>query len=62
MSSCGYDADHFTVAVSLPVSLALRAHAVNVMIEEKVKEFDRDDVVPIKQVKSEDLTMFYFNG
>ena len=25
---CGYDADHFTVAISLPISLALREHSV----------------------------------
>ena len=50
MSSCGYDSDHYTVAVSLPVSLALRSHAINVMLE-GIENFDEDDVVPIKQVR-----------
>ena len=29
---CGYDADHFTVAISLPISLALREHSVKVYL------------------------------
>ncbi len=53
---CGYDADHFTVALSLPVSMALRQHAINVYVAERLAgtddadQFDEDDVVPIKQV------------
>ena len=29
---CGYDADHFTVAISLPISLALREHSVKELL------------------------------
>ena len=47
---CGYDADHFTIAVSLPVSLAIRSHSMNIFLSEKLETFDEDDVVPIKQV------------
>ncbi len=56
MSESGHDADHFTVAVSLPVSLALRAHSLNVLLSSssegspRVEGFDEDEVVPIKQV------------
>ena len=50
----GYDADHFTIAVSLPVSLSLRSHSLNLYLEEKVPHFDPDQVVPIKQVKSKE--------
>lgn len=46
----GYDADHFTVAVSLPVSLALRTHSVNLYLSSKLDTFCDDEVVPIKQV------------
>ena len=52
----GYDADHFTIAVSLPVSLSLRSHSLNLYLEEKVSSFDVDQVIPIKQVRT--LTNF----
>ena len=48
--AAGYDADHFTIAISLPVSLTLRNHSLNLYLEEKVPNFDDDIVVPIKQV------------
>ena len=50
--AAGYDADHFTIAVSLPVSLTLRSHALNLYLEENVKNFDEEQVVPIKQVRT----------
>jgi hypothetical protein len=50
IKSAGYDADHYTVAVSLPVSTTLRSHSLNLYLEEKVENFDPDQVVPIKQV------------
>ena len=49
IKKCGYDADHFTVAISLPVSLALRSHSLNLFLDEKMSDFDDDEVVPIKQ-------------
>ena len=55
----GYDADHFTIAVSLPVSLTLRSHSLNLYLEEKVSDFDVDRVVPIKQVKQEKSLKFW---
>lgn len=57
MSSCvrngGYDSDHLSVAVSLPVSLALRSHSVNIFLAAEVEQFDEDEVVPIKQVRQQ---------
>jgi hypothetical protein len=44
-----YDEDHFTVAISLPVSLALRNHSIGIFLSNKIEDFDSDDVVPIKQ-------------
>jgi hypothetical protein len=53
LTDCGYDADHFTVAISLPVSLAIRSHSMNLFLSDKIGDtFDEDDVVPIKQVIS----------
>ena len=54
IQTCGYDCPHFTIAISLPVSLALREHSINLYLKEKLGEdadFDEDDVVPIKQVR-----------
>ena len=45
-----YDETHFTVALSLPVSLTLRHHAICLYLATKVPDFDDDDVIPIKQV------------
>ena len=45
-----YDETHFTVAISLPVSLTLRHHSICLYLTEKVEKFDEDDVIPIKQV------------
>ena len=48
---CGYDADHFTVAISLPISLALREHSIKEYLGRKMGDaFDEDEVVPLKQV------------
>lgn len=50
IATCGYDADHFTLAVSLPVSLTLRSHSLNIWLAEKLPDsYDEDFVVPIKQ-------------
>ena len=45
-----YDETHFTVALSLPVSLTLRQHAICLYLASQVADFDEDDVIPIKQV------------
>ena len=45
-----YDETHFTVAISLPVSLTLRHHSICLHLSSKLEEFDEDDVIPIKQV------------
>ena len=62
MRDSGYDSDHFTVAVSLPVSLALRSHSFNVFLAEKVEEFDDDEVVPIKQVRNSCKEHLFFSS
>ncbi len=46
----GFDSDHFTIAVSLPVSLALRSHSLEVFLRQKLDVFDEDEIIPIKQV------------
>ena len=46
----GYDSKHFTIALGLPVSLALRSHSLNLYLEDKLESFDEEDVTPIKQV------------
>ena len=48
--SSGYDSKHFTIALGLPVSLALRSHSLNLYLEDKLEIFDEEDVTPIKQV------------
>lgn len=45
-----YDERHFTVAISLPVSLTLRHHSICLYLAKKIEDFDPDDVIPIKQV------------
>ena len=45
-----YDENHFTVAISLPVSLTLRQHSVCLYLDSKLENFDEDEVIPIKQV------------
>ena len=45
-----YDADHFTLALSLPVATTLRNHAIALYLTSKDDTFDSDDVVPIKQI------------
>lgn len=45
-----YDSKHFTIALGLPVSLALRSHSLNLYLEEKLDSFDEEEVTPIKQV------------
>ena len=45
-----YDENHFTVAISLPVSLTLRQHSINLHLDSKLEGFDEDEVIPIKQV------------
>ena len=45
-----YDENHFTVAISLPVSLTLRQHSICLHLASKIEDFDEDDVIPIKQV------------
>ena len=37
VDSCDYDADHYTVAVSLPVSLALRNRSLSVFVKERLQ-------------------------
>ena len=45
-----YDENHFTVAISLPVSLTLRQHSICLHLASKLEGFDEDEVIPIKQV------------
>ena len=45
-----YDSKHFTIALGLPVSLALRSHSINLHLMEKLELFDEDEITPIKQV------------
>ena len=45
-----YDEDHYTVAISLPVSLTLRNHSICLYLSSKIDDFDEDEVIPIKQV------------
>ena len=45
-----YDSKHFTIALALPVSLALRSHSLNLYLEKKLDTFDDEEVTPIKQV------------
>ena len=45
-----YDSKHFTIALGLPVSLALRNHSINLYLAEKLESFDEEEVAPIKQV------------
>merc|ERR1719259_1251842 len=50
ISESDYESDHFMMAVSLPVSLTLRNHSLQVLLEEAVDGFDEDEVPNIKQV------------
>lgn len=50
IKQCNYDAEEFTVAISLPVSLALRTHSLNILLSEKLSNFNTTEVLPIKQV------------
>jgi len=46
-----YQSDHFMVAISLPVSLMLRDHALKILLDEMTGgEFDDDEVPAVKQV------------
>jgi len=46
-----YQSDHFMVAISLPVSLMLRDHALKILLDEMTEgEFDDDEVPAVKQV------------
>lgn len=49
LRQCPYDADHFTLAISLPTSLALREHSLKLILTERVSGFFEDSVVPVKQ-------------
>ena len=33
LTGCAYDSDHFNLALSIPVSLALRSHSLNLYIK-----------------------------
>ena len=52
IQSSQYDSKHFTIALGLPVSLALRNHSINLYLEERLESFDDEEVTPIKQVSS----------
>ena len=71
-----YDENHFTVAISLPVSLTLRQHSICLHLADKLEDFDEDEVIPIKQVscihsyqnhsfniwRAEIVKLFYFSA
>ena len=58
MKDSDYVSDHFMVAISVPVSLMLREHALKIRIDEITKgEFDEEEVPAVKQVGS--LVQFY---
>jgi len=51
MKDSDYVSDHFMVAISVPVSLMLREHALKIRIDEITKgEFDEEEVPAVKQV------------
>ena len=53
MKESEYVSDHFMVAISVPVSLMLREHALKIRIDEITKgEFDEEEVPAVKQVRS----------
>ena len=45
-----FDEDHYTIAISLPVSLSLRNHSICLFLNQKHEDFDEDEIIPIKQV------------
>lgn len=47
-----YDSKHFTIALGLPVSLALRNHSINLYLDERLENFDEEEVTPIKQTEN----------
>jgi len=56
INDCGYDADKFTLTISLPISLTIREHSLWLHLEHSVPDLikrrgiELKDVVPIKQV------------
>ncbi|TRY78941.1 hypothetical protein TCAL_05003 [Tigriopus californicus] len=49
LTDCPFDADHFTLAVSVPTSLALREHSLKLILTDRVPGFFEGCVVPVKQ-------------